>query len=88
MILPAESLPLDSYDIVDLIKLRARIDKMLPQTGDMNLSHELVLQFQVAKKLQLDAQDDDEIPLNQKAQLINSSAALLKQLAEYQTRGL
>lgn len=84
MILPADSVPLDQYGVDELITLKSRIEKRLPTLEDMDLKHELVLQFASTKELLADARDDKKTPLNQKAQLVNSAAALLKQLAAAQ----
>lgn len=84
MIFPVASLPISHYDQGDLIKLRERITELLPSTSDLDLQQEIVLQFISAKKLFSDAQDDSDIALNQKAQILNSTAALLKQLKDSQ----
>lgn len=84
MVFPVDSLPIGHYDQGDLIKLRQRCTDLLPSTSDLDLQSEIVFQFIAAKKLFSDAQDDSDIPLNQKAQILNSTAALLKQLKDSQ----
>lgn len=86
IILPADSLPLDHYDVQELIVLRDRINERLPKSDSLDLMQELVLQFESAKGLLQQAKYDEETPLNQKAQIINSAAALLKQLADMQIK--
>jgi len=85
VIIPVESLPLNQYNDQELITLRARIDESLPTLNEIDLQQELVLQFVGAKALLKDVQSDIETPLNQKAQIINSASAILKQLASIQT---
>lgn len=67
-----------------LLDLLAQIRQLLPSLNTLDLSEELVFQFLQAKKMMQDAQDDDDIPLNQKAQLLNSLANMNKQAAELQ----
>jgi len=84
MNLPVDSINLALYSQSDLIRLRERIEKELPSTSSLDLQAELVFQFLGAKNLLAQAQDDSDIALNQKAQIVNSVAALLKQLAATQ----
>lgn len=86
MILPAESLPIDHYTLAELITLRDRINSLLPNADSLNLQQELILQFISAKELFKRAQLDDETPLNQVAQVINSTTAILKQLTDAQIK--
>ena len=69
-----------------LLELRAKIDEHLPATAlkDMNLETELVVQFQTVKALQSRVLEDDETPANQQAQVANSCASTLQQLAKMQ----
>ncbi len=71
----------------ELLELRARIDALLPSTdlSDINLESELVMQYHLAKAMMTDASTNVAVPANQKAQVLNSCAAVLKTLAEAQT---
>lgn len=85
----AEEKPKDSLDALDvagLIALRSNIDARLPplSISQMNLEEELLLQYHAAKALVAKAAGDDTIPTNQKAQVQNSCAAILKTLADAQ----
>ena len=51
---------------------------------DLNLESELVLQYMAAQALQTLVATDDDIPANQRAQVQNSCAAALEQLAKLQ----
>lgn len=78
---------LDNYTLQDLLKLRADIDRRLPVKSirDIDLSSELVLQFQATQELQNEVVRDAETPANQKAQTLNATAAVLGQIAKLQT---
>lgn len=88
---PAEDIPsgdpLDGLDVMGLIALRAQIDARLPplSISDTNLEEELVLQYHAAKALVAAAARDVGVPTNQKAQVQNSCAAILKTLADVKT---
>jgi len=84
MIIPADSVGLEHYSLVELITLKERIEKRLPNVNSLNLQEELVLQFTSAKELLTSARSDTDTPLNQLAQIINSASAILKQLASIQ----
>ena len=77
---------IEEMDVKELLELRARIDAALPDASlkSVNVERELVLQLQVAKKLQKDTLDDDETPANQKAQTLNSASSALQALARLQ----
>ena len=51
---------------------------------ELNLDTELLTQYKNAKDLLHEAMDDEEIPLNQKAQIINSITNIIKQILELQ----
>lgn len=70
----------------ELITLRDEIQRLLPTMADLDLNQELVLQFQIAKDIMARSQNDPLIPTNQKAQVLNSAAALLKQLSDAQVK--
>ena len=77
---------LDHFSLHDLLKLRGDIERRLPARSikDINLSQELVLQFLAAQELQNEVIRDDETAANQKAQVANSVAAILGQIAKLQ----
>lgn len=53
--------------------------------SNMNLEHELLVQYQTVKDLQDDVLNNDDIPANQKAQVSNAVASTLGQLIKMQT---
>lgn len=65
-----------------LHSLRVEVERHM--TGivlaDMDMTKELMVQYQRNKILQEDIQDDNDIPTNQKAQVSNTVANLLKML--------
>ena len=82
----APSVDLDHYSLQDLLSLKADIERRLPARSikDINLSRELVLQFMAVQELQNEVLKDDETPANQRAQVANSVAAVLGQIAKLQ----
>jgi hypothetical protein len=83
---PAAAPDTSLYNIAELVSLR---DQLNEQIGDvtltsLNLSSELVIQYQIVKKLLADSASDENIPLNQRAQAANSCTTLLGQLAKIQ----
>ena len=86
MIIPSQSVNLDSYSVAELVGLRDRINAKLPSSSieEINLSEELVLTFRSAKSLLESAAEDDETPLSQKSAIVNSLNSLLKNLADLQ----
>ena len=86
MILPPDSVNLSTYTPADLLRLRDRVNALLPSADieDLDLSSELIRTFQSAKSLLESAADDDETPLSQKSAIVNSLNSLLKNLAELQ----
>jgi peptidoglycan hydrolase CwlO-like protein len=86
LILPVDSLDLTAYSVSDLLRLRDRVNALLPSADieDLDLSSELIRTFQSAKSLLESAADDDETPLSQKSAIVNSLNSLLKNLAELQ----
>lgn len=50
----------------------------------MDLEQELLLQYQVIRKLQNDVMDDRDVPANQRAQVANAVAASLNKLVDLQ----
>lgn len=71
-----------------LLELRARIDLRLPPVNlvDVNLEQETLRQFQQIRALFSTLATSGEVPANQKAQLANSCAAILKQLSDMQAQ--
>lgn len=78
---------LDGLPLDQLLKMRAEIDSRLPATSlkDIDLEHELVVQFITVKNLQSSIIDDSSVQANQKAQVANSCASTLQQLVKMQT---
>ena len=78
---------IENLGVQDLIALKTQIENRLPaiELSDLNLEKELVAHFLVVKETMADAMEDDGIPANQKAQLMNSCATLLTQMAKVQT---
>lgn len=79
---------LDGMSVGELLSLRGEIDKMLPSTAlrDMDLESELVLQYHRATELQNDVLQDERVPANQMAQVMNATASVLQQLVAMQTK--
>lgn len=77
---------LDCFTLHDLLKLKGDIERRLPARSikDINLSQELVLQFLAAQELQNEVLRDAKTAANQKAQVANSVAAILGQIAKLQ----
>lgn len=71
-----------------LLDLRNQIDKALPTTSlkDMDLAKEMVVQYRAVKRLQDDILNDDSVPANQRAQVVNACANALETLVEMQTK--
>lgn len=82
----SQGVNLSGYSTTQLIDLRAQIDTLLPikSLKNVNMERELVIQLQIAQKLQTDSLNDDEIPANQKSQVLNSVANALGTLARLQ----
>lgn len=74
------------YNLAELLKTRDKINNQIGDTTlkSLNLSDELVIQFQLVRSLLIDSASDNTIPLNQRAQAANSCTALLSQLAKMQ----
>jgi hypothetical protein len=80
-------LDVETMSLDQLLKLRAEIDGRLPASSlkDIDLEHELVVQFITVKNLQSSVIDDKDVQANQKAQVANSCASTLQQLVKMQT---
>lgn len=73
--------------IESLIRYRSEIDALLPSTKlkDVDVESELVLQLRLAQAFQARCLDNDEgIPVNQLAQALNSTSAIIEKLAKLQ----
>lgn len=77
---------LESMSEDDLLVMRRLIDQRLPtkRLGDLNLEQELVLQLLTAQKLQTDTLANEDIPANQKSQVIGTVASALGVLGKLQ----
>lgn len=71
-----------------LLDLRAQIDAALPSKclKDLDLETELVIQLQTAKQLQNEVLNDDGVPANQKAQVLNACASSIESLIRMQEK--
>ena len=71
-----------------LLDLRAQIDAALPAKclKDLDLETELVVQLQTAKQLQNSVLNDEGIPANQKAQVLNACASSIESLIRMQEK--
>lgn len=83
---------LNSPDFPSLGNLAGDSDQQNPVSSyvplteaTLDLENELLAQYNLAKKLIHDAEYDSDIPLNQKAQAINSAAAILGALIKNQS---
>ena len=85
---PSNSIPTISSNmsVEQLLIARQQIDAQLPTTtlNQLDLSHELVIQLQQVKLLQSQAMEDEDTPVNQRAQAANSVASVLVSLAKLQ----
>jgi hypothetical protein len=72
--------------VPELMALRIRIDMMLGDKtlADVDLARELILQYQMTKKLFAEVVGDTETPVNQRVQASNGCQAILGQLAKIQ----
>ena len=84
--LNANALLVKQLTLPELLRLREEIDKLLPplSIAEMNLEQEMVLQYHTLRTVQNDIMDDEEIPLNQRAQLASTCSAQLARLMQLQ----
>lgn len=78
---------LDSMEQADLLHLRAQIEARLKNLTleDVNLVKETLIQLQLARQLQADAnKKDSATPMNQRAQVQNSLSNIITTLAKVQ----
>lgn len=80
------SADLSKRPIHELLAMRRRIDDVLPPRTlkQMNLEEELLLLYHQSKALLNDVVAEQGVPANQKAQVANTCAANLKELARLQ----
>lgn len=76
------ALPVD-----ELIRMYDEIKQHLPPTklSDLNLEEEVLLQFHAMRALQGTVMSDDEVPVNQRAQVANGVANILEKLGDMQS---
>ena len=81
------NIDLDEFTLQDLLALRSEVEKRLPSGSirDIDLTKEVVLQFRAVQELQGRVVLDPEVAANQKAQVANSTSAILAQLTKLQT---
>ena len=77
---------LKDLSVDDMLALRDVLNEMMPSKtfADVNLEHELIEQYNTVKNLQSDVLTDDDVPVNQRAQVANSVASTLGQLTQMQ----
>jgi len=77
---------LDNFSLHDLLKLKADIERRLPARTlrDISMERELLLQWMASQELQNQVLQDEATPANQRAQVANSTAGILQQLAKLQ----
>lgn len=80
----SSTLDLSSLTVGQLSQLRDEINALLPDTGKMDLHKELATQYTLVKQYQSEVLDNDEVPPNQVAQVMNSTVAALAQLIKLQ----
>jgi len=80
------ALDVTNATIEQLLVLRQQIDAKLPfkTLADVDVAHELVIQLQQVKILQSAAMEDEDTPVNQRAQAANSVASVLVSLTKLQ----
>ena len=74
------------YTVAELVRFRDEITRQLPATelSKLNLEEEVLLQYHVLREMQSEVLSSDEVPANQRAQVANSVASILKTLGDYQ----
>ncbi len=78
----------DMMTLQALLAERARIDSMLPPSSfsEINVEEELLLQFALAKELQVSVMSSMDVPANQQAQVLNAVAATLSKIQDTQSK--
>lgn len=72
--------------VAELIRFRDEITKALPpiELSKINLEEEVLMQFHALRELQNTVMEDEEVPVNQRAQVANTVGATLKTLGDQQ----
>lgn len=83
-------LALVNWDLLseeEILNCYDEIARRLPpvKLSEMNLEKELLLQFHTVRGLQTKVMDDDDVAVNQRAQVANSVASNLNKLADLQS---
>lgn len=78
----------DLLSEAELLACHDEILKRLPPTklSEMNLEHELLIQFYTLRGLQSEVMDDDTVPVNQRAQVGNAVGSILNRMTELQNK--
>jgi len=78
----------DMTTLQALLAERARIDSMLPPRtfSDINVEEELMLQYALAKELQVNVMASADVPANQQAQVMNTCASTLAKIQDTQSK--
>lgn len=76
----------DLLSEAELLSCHDEVMKRLPPTklSEMNLEHEVMLQFYTMRNLQTSVMDDEDTPVNQRAQVGNAVGAILNRMTELQ----
>lgn len=79
---------LSAYSEKELLDLRNQIDDYLQigHIGALDIGQEIMVQLRTLKILQNEAINDDETPMNQKAQTANAVSALIKELVKSRSK--
>lgn len=80
----SSTLDLSGLSIGQLSQLRDEVTDLLPDTGKMDLHKELATQYILIKEYQSEVRENNEVPPNQVAQVMNSTVAALAQLIKLQ----
>jgi hypothetical protein len=74
------------HTVAELIRFRSEINQELPplELGKMNLEEEMLLQYHAMRELQGKVMEDDDVPVNQRAQVANTMATTLKTIGDQQ----
>lgn len=76
---------IEALSETELSELRHEIDLRLHlELGELNLAEELALQFRQAKALLFEIAKDNDTPVSQKAQILNSARAQLSDIVKQQ----
>lgn len=74
------------HTVAELVRFRDEITRALPpiELSKINLEEETLLQFHSMRELQSTVMEDDDVPVNQRAQVANTVGAILKTLGDQQ----